>query len=291
MAPRATAAQSARYGLPLPRNFDPSRPLVVLVHGLDCANWSDIGPLLEGEGYQVACFTYPSDQPIADSVALLARHLAEIRRQYPQSRVNLVAHSMGGLVCRGYVEGEQYAGGVDRLIMLGPPNHGSAWARARLLLEMQEHYNSWRRVPGWSPSWMITDGLGEAGRDLRPGSRFLKELNARPRRQGVKYTIVAGTQSPVRTLTAKYLAATAGVIRGRAAGWWGFRQCRSGLTRGADTLRTQVGDGDGPVKVASARLEGVEDVVLVRADHAGLYFGIGKTPPAAWETVRDRLAR
>src|SRR5690242_3498115 len=160
-APKATAAQAARYGLQMPAHFDPARPLVVLVHGLDCASGTDLDALLTHDGYQVACFRYPDDQPIADSVALFTRHMAGLRRACPQARVDVVAHSMGGLVARGYVEGEDYAGGVDRLILIGTPNAGSNWSRVRMLLEWQEHYRLWKHDPAWSPSWTITDGLGE----------------------------------------------------------------------------------------------------------------------------------
>ena len=130
--PAATAAQAARYGLQMPAHFDPARPLVVLVHGLDCdrANWTDMLSLLTREGHQVACFTYPSDQPVADSAALFARHLTDLRRAHPQSRLDIVAHSMGGLVARAYVEGPDYAGGVGRLILVGTPNAGSGRASA-----------------------------------------------------------------------------------------------------------------------------------------------------------------
>ena len=138
---------------------------------------------------------------------------------------------------------------------------------------------------------MITDGLGEAGRDLRPGSAFLTSLNARPRREGVRYTVVVGTQSPVRRVTAGCLASASRSIGGSAAGVWGVRQLKNGLGRAADRLRDGATDGDGPVSIASARLPGVDDVVFVQADHATLYFGTAKTPPAAWDTVSDRLAR
>ena len=284
-APGATAAQAAEYGLFLPRAFDPARPLVVLVHGLDCdgANWDDMAALLSAEGHQVACFNYPSDQPVADSAALLGREMIALRRRFPAMPTDLLAHSMGCLVSRAYVEGPDYAGGVGRLVLVAPPNHGSDWARARLLLEADEHYHLWRHDPHWRPSWPITDGLGEAGRDLRPGSAFLKQLNARPRRAGVRYTIVAGSQTPTRRVTARCLDATSDSIGGRAASWWGLRQCKSKLSAAAD--------GDGPVKIASARLAGVDDFVIVSSDHAGLYFARGRTPPAAWDTVRDRLSR
>ncbi len=38
----------------------------------------------------------------------------------------------------------------------------------------------------------LGDGLGEAAEDLTPGSRFLRDLNRRPRRSGVSYHILAG---------------------------------------------------------------------------------------------------
>jgi pimeloyl-ACP methyl ester carboxylesterase len=215
----------------------------------------------------------------------------DLRRAWPQARVHLVAHSMGGLVCRAYVEGDDYAGGVDRLILIGTPNAGTGWSRARMLLEMQEHYTLWRHDPDWKASWMITDGLGEAGRDLRPGSTFLKALNARPRREGVRYTIIAGSQSPVARVAANCLSNTANSIGGPAARWAGLRQVKRGLGAAAESLRDRVTGGDGPVAVASTRLAGVDDFVLLQADHATLYFGNGRNPPAAWDTVRDRLAR
>ena len=291
--PEATAAQAALYGLFMPEPFDPSRPLVVLLHGLDCnkANCTDMKALLIGDGYQVATFSYPSDQPIAESVAFFGKHMCDLRREYPQARVDILAHSMGGLVGRGYVEGDGYAGGIDRLIMVGPPNAGSGWAAWRILLEIQEHYQLWRHEPKWRASWMITDGFGEAGRDLKPGSKFLQELNARPRREGVRYTIVAGSQSPTRRVTGNCLSAAANCLTGRPAGWWGFRQCKSKLSGAAQSVREKMTGGDGPVKIESAKLAGVDDFVLVQADHATLYFASGQNPPAGWTAVRDRLAR
>lgn len=42
------------------------------------------------------------------------------------SKVNLVAHSMGGLVARSYIQGNDYANDVDNLIMIATPNKGSS---------------------------------------------------------------------------------------------------------------------------------------------------------------------
>ena len=292
-APRATAAQASHYGLFLPRRLDPSRPLVLLVHGLDCdrANWGDMAELLAAEGHQLAYLNYPSDQPISDSAALLTRHVSDLHRQYPGLRIEMVAHSMGCLVSRAFVEGPGYCGGVERLILIGPPNHGSRWARGRMFLELQEHYVLHRYDRDWSPTWMITDGLGEAGRDLRPGSSFLQRLNNLPRRDGVNYTIIAGSQSPTGRVAARYVEKTSNLIGGRVATWWGLRQCKAGLRGAAERLRDGKSGGDGAVNIDSAKLAGVDDFTVVPADHATLYFATAHSPPAAWPIVRDRLAR
>ena len=138
---------------------------------------------------------------------------------------------------------------------------------------------------------MITDGLGEAGRDLKPGSKFLAELNSHPRREGVKYSIVCGDQHPVRRIAADWLDCSASWVPSRASNWWGFRQVKQGLSSKANRVRNESSASDGPVSVRRAKLDGVNDVVIVHADHASLYMGSDKEPPAAWDTIRDRLGR
>ncbi len=288
-APDATARQRAYYGLWGPKNIDTTKPLVVLIHGLDCdrLNWQPMIDLLHKEGRQAAVFAYPSDQPIADSSKALGEKLALLRLEIPDLTYDLVCHSMGGLVARGYVEGEGYRGGVERFIMLGTPNRGSSWAGYRLALELDEHYDLWRHEPNWSPSWMITDGLGEAGADLKPGSNFLRVLNAHPRRAGVKYTIVAGNQHPARRITTNCIDGVAGWIPNCVSNWWGFRQTKNKLLNTAGRMR-QRGESDGPVSVESCRLDGVDDFVVVAATHASLCYPCDGYLPA-WDTIRDRL--
>src|SRR5688572_7030445 len=273
-APEATANQNKLYGLLLPAVMEEHRPLVVLVHGLDCdrANWSAVATLLQDEGYQVAYFTYPSDQSLADSAELLREQMTLLREAYPDKRVDMIAHSMGGLVARAFIESPDYDGGVERLILIAPPNAGSKWAKFRLALEVEEHYHLWRHEPTWSPTWCITDGLGEAGADLQAGSPFLRELNARPRAEGVRYTIIAGTQHPAANAAGKWIDRSANLVRSAARDWWGFRHTYAGLKRSAEKFRTREGHSDGPVAVSSTHLDGVDDVVLLPGDHTTLYI-------------------
>jgi pimeloyl-ACP methyl ester carboxylesterase len=294
-ASEAAAAQgrSFQYGLNLPSPLDASQPLVVLVHGVDssCAMWGSMSDLLREAGYQVATFGYPADGPVEDAAASLARDFCDFHRKHPRAQVDIVGYSMGGLVARAFIEGPDYAGGVDRLILCGTPNAGSSWARYRLALELREHYHLWRTDPNWKPVWMITDGLGEAGRDLKPGSEFLKTLNARPRREGVRYTVVAGNRHAATSTCADWWECSARTLfPGRVGTWWGFRQCREKMFDAAREKRLQTGDSDGPVTVESARLAGVSDVVILPADHSTLCVRVGAEGPVAWDVIRERLA-
>jgi len=254
--PDATARQAAHYGLFLPPHLDASRPVTILIHGLDsdCSDFTSIGQLLRDGGQQTACFVYPNDERIDQSAAFFVEHLAALHETFPDLAINVVAHSMGSLVARAAIEGPEYPGGVHHFILIAPPNHGTALARYRFLLELREHYWLWKHDKGWSPTWMITDGLGEAGRDLKPNSRFLARLNSLPRRSSVEYTIIAGTRNPYPWL-------------------WRDPKVIS----------------DGPVPLSSTRLEGVGDYIQLPADHNALLFSFDHSPPVSWPIIRDRL--
>ena len=112
---------------------------------------------------------------------LFAKHLAAVRETFPKLTVDVIGYSMGGLVARGYVEGDGYAGGVDRLILIATPNHGSHWAGLAVLAKARMSAAEALGPGEWHPTWLITGGLCEAGRDLTPGSKFLADLNAHGR--------------------------------------------------------------------------------------------------------------
>lgn len=276
-----------RAGLTLPKKLDAKKPLVVLIHGLDSgpAYWCDLAPLLEAAGHRVASFNYPNDQSLAESATLLADELAGLRRKHPGLRFDLIAHSMGALIARDYIEGDDYQGGVRRLIMLAPPNQGSCYARFSQPAELIEHVQLWCSEPEWNWTWLVSDGLGEARRDLSPGSTFLEGLNSRPRRPGVRYTIVAGN----RSCGWRY---TANVMR-FATDWLPdirySRTARETVAGWAVKLEGRTGSSDGLVTLASTRLPGIDDFVIVPADHTTLTCSRGGNPPVAWRVIADRL--
>jgi len=179
---------------------------VVLIHGLDDPGkvWQDLTPSLLQEGYDVWQFEYPNDQPLAESAALLFDELRTLR-SHGIERIDVVAHSMGGLISRELLTSatvnyhrfidEQLVPRIDTLIMVGTPNHGSPMVRLRFFAEMRDQFT--RLVRGQA-EWLtfIFDGAGEAKIDLLPGSRFLEELNSRPYPEGVEQLIIAGVTSP-----------------------------------------------------------------------------------------------
>ncbi len=74
---------------------------------------------LKGQDFDVEFWDYDWRQDLETLGGRLARHL-----QAQKDQVHIVAHSMGGLVARAAIH--QGAGDrVDRLVMLGTPNHGS----------------------------------------------------------------------------------------------------------------------------------------------------------------------
>lgn len=322
-SPAATAWSRWPEDRPLPER------LVLLVHGLDEPGgvWDVLAPALHraaatpgeprpgetaaGEPgaarWRVARFEYPNDQGIADSTALLLDRLRAARRAGVR-RVDIVAHSMGGLVARdALTRSDGYAGSarghadlpdVPRLIMIGTPNAGSAWARLRIVSEVRDQVARWIDAPPDARPGVLQisrDGDGQAGRDLLPGSAFLADLNARPMPEGVAITVIAGILTPPTRDDLAWIA-EAPVLRDLFT---------PEDARRASELFARLHEdlGDGVVPLSSARLAGVEDTVILEGSHRGLLApirieqairgwtgGAQPTPPAV-PVVLDRLAR
>jgi len=86
----------------------------------------------------------PTTSDIADYARTLAFEIAFIKKEEGVSKINIVAHSMGGLVARRYIEAEDfpppildpdiiYGNDINKLIMIATPNHGAIFAVIDLL--------------------------------------------------------------------------------------------------------------------------------------------------------------
>jgi pimeloyl-ACP methyl ester carboxylesterase len=117
---------------------NPTRTTVVIVlHGL-LGSRKQMAPLADyisdHSGWTVINVTYPSTRAsVADHAAALRSIMANLEGV---KEVHFVAHSLGNLVVRHYLADHRAAhqGRIDprirRLVMLGPPNHGSRVADA-----------------------------------------------------------------------------------------------------------------------------------------------------------------
>lgn len=104
-----------------------SETCVILLHGLGRTPLSML-PLkftLDLAGYRTVNQGYPSLlQPIEE---LAGTHVAEALAKCasaPDAPVHFVAHSLGGILVRQYLQDHDIPDG-SRMVMLGPPNHGS----------------------------------------------------------------------------------------------------------------------------------------------------------------------
>ena len=105
---------------------------------------------------------------------------------------------------------------------------------------------------------------------MRPQSRFLLQLNARPRNSRVKYSILLGNVSPASSAQLDLVAAK---IREWSQKSDTFRFLSLRLRKALDHPQELTpGEGDGAVAVIRGKLEGVPDTVVLAIDQVIDHF-------------------
>lgn len=154
---------------------------VVIVPGFTTGPVIDTGyiPLrdrLRSAGYDVTMLVYP-DYGLGDirtNSQRLANTIASVKARTGAAKVDLVAHSMGGLVSRYYIKDMGGSSSVDSLIMMGTPNYGTSLANVASFL-----------------TFGSCVGI-DACNQMERGSSFLNALNAGDDTIGsVRYTSIA----------------------------------------------------------------------------------------------------
>lgn len=283
--------------------------IVLLIHGLDEPGdiWDDMAPALTAAGHAVIRFDYPNDQRIATSADALAIALTTLKSR-GVTNIDIVGHSMGGLVARDVLTRPQHYNGdadqsdaaplpdIDRLFLVGTPNYGSPLAKLRIVAEIREQIlrvmasgnRDWRVLLGYA-----ADGAGEAGQDLSIGSDFLNELNQRPHPRHVRITCIVGEMAPPDANRLDDLLNSDFARRVLGDNAAAYAEDVRALSREL---------GDGVVPISSARLEGVEDVVAVHANHRTMLVTLEAeklltpisgepAPPPAIAPILERLKK
>ncbi|GAB5442701.1 MAG: alpha/beta hydrolase [Fuerstiella sp.] len=185
----------------------------VLIHGIGRSSkcFRAMGKALREDGYTVVPFEYPSTRVTIEESA---DYLHQVLQSMPQiESVDLVCHSMGGLLLRTYLQKH----GDDRFrraVLLGVPNHGAEMA------DFLKRNSLFKAILGPAGQQLVTDDDGLIAKLPAPDFPF---------------AVIAGGRSAEK----------------------GFNPILPG-------------DNDSTVTVASTRLAGASDFLLVPVIHSFL---------------------
>lgn len=139
-----------RLWMPGDRLLPGDKP-ILLVHGYGCSRgvWWLLRRRLEAAGHSVATVSLaPPYTSMGKLVPLLNRRIEEVCADTGSQQVTLIAHSMGGLICRSYLARHGIER-VDRLFTLATPHAGSLLSKI---------------------------GFGQNSREMTPGSLWLRDM-------------------------------------------------------------------------------------------------------------------
>lgn len=146
---------------------DGARRPVILLHGfaMNRTNWIWLGRRLASRGIgPLYATSYFSPQSVRRSAEHLGRFIERVRARENCARVDIVAHSLGGVVARYYIERLGGAKNIGRVVTIGSPHKGTVIARLGALF----------------PS----------ARETLAGSSFYADLGPLVTREGVTFTSV-----------------------------------------------------------------------------------------------------
>jgi pimeloyl-ACP methyl ester carboxylesterase len=151
--------QTIGYGLYTLEPFDPQRKTVLLVHGINDSPrvFREIVEKLLGD-YQILLYHYPSGEPLQHTAYLASVAVGELIRRGGLEELNVIAHSMGGLVTAGLLfqlDAEQKQS-IRTYVTISTPFAGHAGAALGV---------KWARTV--APVWWA----------MAPGSQYLNKLS------------------------------------------------------------------------------------------------------------------
>jgi pimeloyl-ACP methyl ester carboxylesterase len=153
---------------------DPRKTPVLFVHGLggNPATFAYLIERLDRTRFEPWVYYYPTGVHLAGAADHLAQTVAKPGLRYPHERLIVVAHSMGGLVSRGFLQRYAAAKGGARIplfVTLSTPWDGHKGAELGV-----------KHAPAVVRVW----------EDMAPGSAYIKDVFSRPLPAGTAHHLV-----------------------------------------------------------------------------------------------------
>jgi hypothetical protein len=154
-------------GIYLAEPFDPSRDVILAVHGINGlpSDWNGFIPAMDRARFQVWMAYYPTGEKIPEMAELLRTALAAELAKHPARRVYVVCHSLGGLVVRTMLAHGGFPGPLASVAFASTPHRGVRYAPMSIVRPACRWL--WRFLPAEVD-------------DLLEGSKYLADLNAAP---------------------------------------------------------------------------------------------------------------
>ncbi|MCK5807695.1 alpha/beta hydrolase [bacterium] len=162
------------FGLFMLQEYDPDKIPVLFVHGTNGTpkDFKYLISQLDTEKFQPWVFYYPTSPRLNTVGRFLNRSVTELIVKYNIKEINVVGHSMGGLVSRSFINHTLKDGKtsvVKRFISISTPWHGDKRAKRGV-----------DKSPVVMPVW----------KDLAPDSKFLAELFKEKLPAEIRYTLL-----------------------------------------------------------------------------------------------------
>ena len=194
--------------------YDPAKVPVLFVHGINGtpASFDHLIERLDRRHFQPWVYYYPSGAHLPVIADHLDQTVAKLQLRHRVTNLAVIAHSMGGLVARGFIERHAQRGGAGRiapLITLSTPWGGHRAAELGV-----------RTAPAVVRVW----------EDMAPGSEYLRSLFTQPLPRDTPHYLLF-TFNDQNVTMASQLAMPAQASAERV---YGFDETHTGVLRNAE---------------------------------------------------------